>query len=212
MKIDGRSINRAKLEERRFEAVRRVQAGEAPTAVARDMGLYSNRIFIWLAAYRGGGWDALRARKGMGRPKRLGAKQIRWIYNAVTTTNPLQFKLAFALWTRAQVRALIAHRFGVKLSLASVGRLLAQLGLSCQRPLFRAYQQDRSLVERWLREDYPKIRTQAKREKAEIFFEDESGVRSDFHSGTTWAPRGKTPVVRVTGQRFSLNMISEPVN
>ena len=74
--------------------------------------------------------------------------------------------------------------------------------------MFRAYQQDRSLVERWLKEEYPKIRAEAKREKAEIFFEDESGVRSDFHSGTTLAPKGKTPVVRVTGQRFSLNMMS----
>lgn len=208
MRIDGRLINRAKLEETRFEAVRRVQAGEAPTAVARDMGLYTNRIFIWLAAYRSGGWDALRARRAMGRPKRLEAKQLRWIYNTVTTKNPLQFKLPFALWTRAQIRTLIAQRFSVKLSLVSVGRLLAQLGLSCQRPLFRAYQQDRSLVESWMKEEFPKIRAQAKREKAEIFFEDESGVRSDFHSGTTWAPKGKTPVVRVTGQRFSLNMIS----
>lgn len=63
-------------------------------------------------------------------------------------------------------------------------------------------------MERWLKEEYPKSRFQAKRENADIFFEDESGVRSDFHSGTTWAPKGETPVVRVTGQRFSLNMIS----
>lgn len=208
MRVDGRKVSHAKLEETRFEAVRRVQAGEAPTAVARDMGLYTNRIFIWLAAYRSGGWDALRSRKAMGRPKRLAAKQIRWIYDTVTTKNPLQFKLPFALWTRAQIRALIVQRYSVKLSLVSVGRLLAQLGLTCQRPLFRAYQQDRSLVERWLKEEFPKIRTRAKREKAEIFFEDESGVRSDFHSGTTWAPKGQTPVVRATGQRFSLNMIS----
>ena len=208
MRVDGRKVSHAKLEETRFEAVRRVQAGESPTAVARDMGLYTNRIFIWLAAYRSGGWDTLRSRKAMGRPKRLVAKQIRWIYDTVTTKNPLQFKLPFALWTRAQIRTLITQRFSIKLSLVSVGRLLAQLGLTCQRPLFRAYQQDSSLVERWLKEEYPKIRLQAKREKAEIFFEDESGVRSDFHSGTTWAPKGKTPVVRVTGQRFSLNMIS----
>jgi transposase len=208
MRVDGRKLSHAKLEEIRLAAVKAVQAGKAPTAVARSMGLYTNRIFIWLAAYRSGGWQALRARKSMGRPKRLEGKQIQWIYQTVTSKNPLQYKLPFALWTRAQIRTLIARRFGVALSLVSVGRLLAQLGLTCQKPLFRAYQQDRSLVERWLKQEYPKIRAQAKREKAEIFFEDESGVRSDFHSGTTWAPKGCTPVVRVTGQRFSLNMIS----
>ena len=79
----------------------------------------------------------------------------------------------------------------MRLSLTSIGRLLAQLGLTCQKPLFRAYQQNPSLVEQWLNKEYPRIRAMAKREGAEIFFEDESGVRSDFHSGTTWAPQGK---------------------
>jgi transposase len=106
------------------------------------------------------------------------------------------------------IAKLIVKRCGVRLSLASVGRLLAQLGLTCQKPLWRAYQQDGSRVEQWLKSEYPRIRALAKREKAEIYFEDESGVRSDFHSGSTWAARGQTPVVRVTGQRFSLNMIS----
>ena len=107
MRVDGRKIDHAKLEEIRFEAVRRVQAGEAPTAVAREMGLYTNRIFIWLAAYRSGGWDALRSKRAMGRPKRLDAKKIRWVYDTVTLKNPLQMKLPFALWTRAQIRSLI---------------------------------------------------------------------------------------------------------
>ena len=208
MKIDGRKLNHARLEEIRFNAVTAVQAGEAPTAVARAMGLYTNRVFVWLAAYRAGGWDALRARKGTGRPKRLSGRQIQWIYNTVTMKSPLQLKLPFALWTRSQIRTVVYRKYGMRLSLTSIGRLLAQLGLTCQKPLFRAYQQNPSLVERWLKSEYPRIRAMAKREGAEIFFEDESGVRSDFHSGTTWAPKGKTPVVRVTGQRFSLNMIS----
>jgi transposase len=172
------------------------------------MGLYTNRVFVWLAAYRAGGWDALRARKGTGRPKRLSDRQIQWIYNTVTMKSPLQLKLPFALWTRSQIRTVVYRKYGMRLSLTSIGRLLAQLGLTCQKPLFRAYQQNPSLVEQWLKSEYPRIRAMAKRERAEIFFEDESGVRSDFHSGTTWAPKGKTPVVRVTGQRFSLNMIS----
>ncbi len=208
MQVDGRKIDHAKLEEIRFETVSRVQAGEAPTTVAQDMGSYTNRIFIWLAAYRAGGWDALRSQKAMGRPKRLDARKIRWLHDTATMRSPLRVKPPFALWTRAQIRTLIERRFWVKLSLVSVGRLLAQLRLTCQKPLFRAYEQDASPVERWLKEEYPKIRALAEREKAEIFFEDESGVRSDFHSGTTWAPKGETPVVRVTGARFSLNMIS----
>jgi transposase len=208
MKIDGRKLSHAKLEEIRFKAVKAVQRAQAPTAVAREMGLYTNRVFVWLAAYRAGGWDALRARKGTGRPKRLSGRQIQWIYNTVTMKSPLQLKLPFALWTRSQIRVVVYRKFKIRLSLTSIGRLLAQLGLTCQKPLFRAYQQNPSLVEQWLKSEYPRIRTMAKREAAEIFFEDESGVRSDFHSGTTWAPRGKTPVVRVTGHRFRLNMIS----
>jgi transposase len=152
--------------------------------------------------------DALRAKKLHGRPKKLDGAQLRWIYRTVTSKNPLQLKFSFALWTRAMIRTLIYRKYGIKLSLASIGRLLAQLGLSCQRPLTRAFQQNPKLVQAWLDEEYPKIQALAKKEKAEIFFDDESGVRSDFHLGTTWAKRGQTPVVPATGQRFHLNMIS----
>jgi len=139
MKVDGRKLSHAKLEEIRFAAVKAVQAGQSPSAVARAMGLYSNRIFVWLAAYRSGGWDALRSRKASGRPKRLTGAQLKWIYNTVTTRNPLQLRFPFALWTRAMIRALIRRKYGIKLSAVSVGRLLAQMGLTCQKPLSRAF-------------------------------------------------------------------------
>jgi hypothetical protein len=83
-----------------------------------------------------------------------------------------------------------------------------ELGFTCQMPQWRAYQQDGSRVEQWLKSEHPRIRALAKREKAEIYFGDGSGVRSDFHSSSTWAARGQARIVRVTGQRFSLNMIS----
>ena len=63
-------------------------------------------------------------------------------------------------------------------------------------------------MERWRAEDYPKIAARAKREGALIFFADESGIRSDHHAGTTWAPVGQTPVVKATGARYGLNMLS----
>jgi transposase len=207
-KLDARKIDRKALEAIRIRAVQRVQAGESPEAVIGALGFTRCCIYSWLSMYRAGGWDALKARKAPGRARRLTGRDMQWLYRTVTGKNPLQLGFSFALWTRAMIRALILKHCGVRLSLVSVGRLLAQLGLSCQKPLWRAYQQDGSRVEQWLKSEYPRIRALAKKEKAEIFFEDESGVRSDFHSGHTWAVKGRTPVVRVTGQRFSLNMIS----
>jgi transposase len=207
-KQDARTLDHKTLEAIRVRAVQQVQSGESPEVVIKTLGFFRACIYNWLAAYRAGGWEALRAKRLYGRPHKLKGWQIRWIYQTVTLKNPLQLRFPFALWTRAMIRTLIWRKYRVRLSLASVGRLLAQLGLSCQRPLSKAFEQNPALAKQWVSREYPRIRAWAKREGAQIFFGDESGVRSDFHAGTTWAPRGKTPVVRQTGQRFSLNMIS----
>jgi transposase len=205
---DGRALDHGTLAAIRRRAVERVQAGESPEVVVRALGFSRACIYDWLARYRAGGWDALRAKPVPGRPRTLTGPQIRWIYTTVTQKNPLQLKFEFALWTRAMIRTLIRRRFRRSLSVASVGRWLRQLGLTGQRPLTRAFQQDPVRVQRWLAEEYPPIKALAKATGAAIFFADEAGVRSDSHAGPTWAPRGQTPVVRVTGARFGLNMIS----
>ena len=208
MNTDARALDHVTLTELRKRGVAAVQSGESPTAVAAALGVNLRSVFRWLAEYRRGGWGQLEARKRGGRPPKLDGKALRWIYNAVANKNPLQFEFPFALWTAAMVQTLIAERFEVQLSHSSVCRLLDQLGLSAQRPLWRAYQQNPEVVRRWLEKDYPAIRRRAKREKAQIFFADEAGVRSDYHSGTTWGRRGHTPVVSSTGARFGANLIS----
>jgi hypothetical protein len=117
-------------------------------------------------------------------------------------------KFPFALWTRSMITTLIKRQFGIKLSTTSVGRLLHQLGFTCQKPLYRAFQRDPESVEKWKTEVYPKIKERAKKEGATIYFQDESGIRSDFHSGTTWALKGQTPIIESTGARFGLNIIA----
>lgn len=208
MKTDARAIDHKTLTELRKRAVARVQEGQIPTAVARVLGIHDRTIFRWLAKYRSGGWHNLDAKKRGGRPPKLDGKALKWVYNTVTMKSPLQLKFPFALWTSTMIRELIYRRYGIKLSRSSVCRLLGQLGLSAQRPLWRAYQQNPELIQKWIDEEYPKIRRQARRVGAEIYFGDEAGVRSDFHSGTTWGKRGHTPIVSSTGARFSVNMIS----
>ena len=95
-----------------------------------------------------------------------------------------------------------------RLSANSVGRLLAQLGITPQKPLWRAYQQDPERVRHWIQEDYPSIAKEAKQLGGEIWFADESGLRSDYHAGMTWRHKGQTPRGGSTGARHRLNMLS----
>jgi len=202
-KNDARQLDHATLEAMRERAVRSVQDGESPEVVARILGVNRSTMYGWLAQYRRGGWGALKAKPLFGRPPKLDGRKLKWIYDTVTQKSPLQLKFRFALWTREMVATLIKDKFNISLSLVSIGRLLAQLGITCQRPLHRALERDEALVQQWLKRDYPRIRALAQREKAAIYFGDAAHLRSDHHSGRTWGKKGETPVVSSTGARVT---------
>ena len=205
---DARRLDHHTLEALRERAVRKVQEGESPEVVARVLGLNRSTVYGWLAQYRRGGWGALKAKPLLGRPPKLDGRSLRWIFDAVTQKTPLQMKFAFALWTREMVAKLIKDKFKIALSLVSVGRLLAQLGITCQKPLHRALERDEALVQQWLKKEYPQIKALAQREKAEVYFGDAAHIRSDHHAGRTWGRRGETPVVQATGARYGMSLIS----
>jgi transposase len=204
---DARRLTHKELTELRKRGVVAVQLGQPVTLVARVLGVQRSTLFGWLARYRQGGWHGLDARKRGGRPPKLTAEMLQWLY-ATVLQDPRQLQFPFALWTSSMVGDLVWRQFRIRLSKASVCRLLQQLGFSPQRPVWRAFQQNAEFVDRWVNEEYPRIRALARQQNADIFFGDEAGMRSDFHSGRTWAARGKTPVVATTGARFSCNIVS----
>ncbi len=130
----------------------------------------------------------------------------------IVGSNPDQLKLPGFLWTRALVRDLISQRFQIDVGEDTAGRYLRAWGFSPQKPMRRAYEQSEEAVRRWLQERYPEIEKRARRERAEILWADESGLRSDHTAGRTWAPKGQTPVTKGTGKRFKANMIAAVSN
>ena len=154
MKRDGRTVSHAALEEMRLIALERMNEGESPTAVAASFGLHRGWAYKVLAKAkgRGHGKRALLSTKATGRPRTLTPAQEQQVFRWVNGKNPRQYGFDFGLWTRQVVRELIGQKFGVDLSLASIGALLARVGLTPQKPLQHAYQRDPLAVADWKEE------------------------------------------------------------
>ena len=189
-------------------AVRRVKDGEAPRTVITSYGLCRTTIYKWLTAERRGGAAALKARKHPGRKPALAPRQKLQVRRWINGKDPRQYGFDFGLWTRQIVATLIAQKYGVRLGVTAVGRLLAELDITPQKPLRRAYERDPVAIDRWKATEFPRLRARAKRAGAKIFFLDDAGVRSDQVLGRTWGLRGQTPEVLTSGRRQSVSAIS----
>jgi transposase len=176
--------------------------------VAAGLGYNRSTVFGWMKRYGEDGLSGLNTKARSGRPPKLSGLQRTKLLRMIVGTDPRQLRFSFALWTREMVAELIDRDFGVVMSVSAIGRMLRRAGLSPQRPLWRAYQADAEAVEAWKTEKFPAIRAEAAKVGAVVLFQDEASIRSDFHSGTTWGVVGHTPVVKTTGARYRVNMIS----
>jgi transposase len=209
--VDPRSLSPEAQEALRRRGVEMVGVqGLKIGRVAALLGVSRMAVSTWVKAARAGGDAALAAQKRGRKPGHtlLSAVQTRRVLGWVCDKCPDQLKLPFYLWTQESVQALIRRRLGIEVSRSTAGRLMRANGFSSQKPTRRAFEQDQAAVDQWLQEEYPAIKAQAKADGAVILWGDETGMRSDHQTGTSYAPVGHTPVIDGTGKRFRCNMIS----
>jgi transposase len=207
-KSDNRSLDHKVLEHMRLLGVKRVLAGEKPSVVAKSIGVYRTSIYKWLRAYEKHGLEALKSTMAKGPTPKLSEGQRKQVCRWIIGKDPRQYGFDYGLWTRRIIAQMIQDKFGVSLTLPAIGRLLTSLDITPQKPLRRAYERDEKAIRQWKEAQYPALRKRAQQRGAEIFFLDEVGVRSDSPLGRSYGLKGKTPVVKTSGQRQKINAIS----
>ena len=149
--------NASDLEAKRVEALRQLRAGTPAAEVAAAAGVHVNSLYRWRAMQARGGRAALRARPNTGRPCRLSDRQ-------KATLTGLLLKGALAngfptdLWTCPRIVTLVRRHFGVAYHHDHVGRLMAAMGFSCQKPTLRAAERDEAAVAHWVRHDFAALK------------------------------------------------------
>src|SRR5690606_28846521 len=158
--------------------------------IGEAVGVHAGTVGRWIRAYEASGARAIQSQQ-RGRPagsgQRLSLVQQHRIKSLIMDRTPDQLKLDYALWTRKAVLELIQQETGVQLAIRSVGNYLAAWGFTPQKPARKAYEQNPAQVEKWLKEEYPAIQTKAKVEDAEIYWGDETGLRTDAQHGRGYA-------------------------
>jgi transposase len=214
-KIDGRKLKKEVQQALRDQVVRLRKQGKANKDVAEFLGMNPQQCSRIFQKYEQGGKKEILLRtrgRRHGEKRSLSEEQERHVQKLIVDKTPDQLKFPFALWTREAVRQLIRRQYGIDMPVRTVGEYLRRWGFTPQKPVKRAREQNPEAVTRWLKMEYPKVTAMAKKEKAEIYWGDETGVQNEANRVRGYGPKGKTPVLRVTAKRAHLSMISAITN
>jgi transposase len=212
---DARQLTTEAQEQLRRQAIRLRKRGETYKEIGEMLGVHKHTAWKWWKKYQSEGLKGLKVQtrgRRVGAQRRLDISQELRIQKLISDNTPDQLKLTFALWTRQAVQEIIQAEYGLRMPIRTVGAYLQRWGFTPQKPVKQAYEQRPAAVQKWLNEEYVTIAQRAKQERAEIHWGDETGIRSDSQHGRSYAPKGKTPVIRLSAKRTSVNMISTVTN
>jgi len=199
-KEDGRSISRETLENYRFRALKLRKKGWKVMKIAEAFGLHVKSVSRWFVKVSKNGEKSLKRTKAKGKDPKISIEEWKQII-LLMKKDATVYGFETPLWTSKRVKQLIKIELNKVLHISKVCEWLKRLRISPQKPIRQAKQKDERLADRWLKEEWPKIKAIARRQQAIIYFQDESGISLIPVLGRTWAPIGKTPVVKVSGKR-----------
>jgi transposase len=209
---DPRSVSAESLNLWRLLAVRAVVDFEMSQAdAAAQYGVSSNTMSQWVSLYREQGEGGL-AVQPQGRPEGSGrvlsSEHEEAMRQLIVDSTPCDPDIASATWTRQAVAELIAKEVGVELTVQGVGKYLRRWGLTPQKPARQAREQDPEEVREFVEQTLPAVKEQAEKEEAQLHFVDEVGVKTCDQIGTSYAPKGETPVQEVPKTHIEQDVIS----
>ena len=200
MKKDGRSISRETLENYRFQALKLRKKGWKVKKIAEAFDLNEKSISRWFVKVNKFGENSLKRTIAKGNSPKLNEQEklkiIEWLKEDART-----FGFPSPLWNCKQIQRLIKKNLNKSLAISSIWELLKKLNLSAQKPKKQAKEKDEKLANKWLKEEWPKIKAIVRRQQAMLYFQDEAGVSLIPYLRTTWSPKGETPVIKVTGKK-----------
>ena len=214
-KFDGRKAKKEVQQALRDQVVRLRKQGKANKDIAEFLGMSPTRSStIWQKYAKGGKKEIVLGIRGrrQGEKRSLADEQERHIQKLIVDRTPDQLKFPFALWTREALRQLIGRQYGIDMPIRTVGEYLKRWGFTPQKPVKRAQEQNPRAVEQWLENEYPRIAGAAKKEKAEIYWGDETGVQNEANRVRGYGPKGVTPVLKVTAKHAHIAMMSAITN
>lgn len=214
-KTDTRKLKPEVLQQLRHQAIRLRKKGMKYKAISEVIDVHYSTICGWWKVYEKEGAKGIRLKvrgRKDGDKRTLNPEQEKELQKIIEDKEPDQLKLPFALWTRRAVLQIIKKLYGIDMPIRTVGEYLKRWGFTPQKPLKRAYEQNPEAVKKWMTETYPEIAERAKKERAEIHWGDETGLCSDTQHGRSYAPRGKTPAIRLCAKKNRINLISSITN
>ncbi len=206
-KEDGRKIHRGAMEHMRFQSVKLWKEGKDVKDIAHFFGVTFDAVYKWIRKFKQKGKESLRMKKAKGAEPRLNSDDKKQIISWLKKS-AMDFGFETPLWDCKRIQRMINKKLNKNIAISNLWENLRKWNLTPQKPEKIALERSQRKVTEWIKNKWPDIEEHRRRWQAMLYFQDEAGVSLVPVLGTTWAKKGETPKVKVTGNRGSIAVSS----